>query len=354
MTRAKGHVLLALAAAGILITQKVSAQQVVVLVTTDDAAPVPGATVAFWVRTRQVLSLQTRSDGQAIVDQKRVRGLSSVAVRAIGFQPSSEKVAGKDTIRVELTRVAPRLPDIVVEPLPRYECRPDEPAARAVWRTAMSRYTLPLSRGYSARGRGATEDEVLSRVSSPDVWGEASWGVSGQARTQSLRFVRDSGYAIRRHTGRPAGIPVAGDGGQWWYPRLHTWISDHFARPEFGEFNALYVLSSGPTGWTVGFCSRRTKRPGIAGVMRIDSDYAFQRAEWQFMTGKPMEDAGGEIVFLAGTRSALLPLVSYFWRRLDRTDGDEAVYHREAFMGEEWTINLGEPLRADSAEGSPR
>ncbi len=325
-----------------------------VRVGSDDGAPVPGATVAFWVKTKQVLILQTRSDGQAIVDRKRVRGLTSVAVRAIGFQPASQPTSGRDTLRIELARVAPRLPDIVVEPLPRYECRPDEPGARAVWRTAMSRYTLPLERGYSARGRGASEDEVLSRVSSPDAWGQASWGVSGQARAQLLRYVRDSGYAIRRRAGRPTGIVGSVDAGLWWYPKLHTWISDHFARPEFGEFNALYVLSSGPTGWTVGFCSRRTRRPGIAGLMRIDSDYALQRAEWQFMPGKPMEEAGGEIVFLAGTRSALLPLVSYFWKRLDRTDGDEAVYHREAFLGEEWTINLGEPLRTDSLGGSTR
>ncbi len=344
-----------LAAITVLASHRAAAQQLVVRVSAaEDGAPVPGATVSFWVKTRQVLSLQTRSDGQAIVDRKRVRGLTSVAVRAIGFQPTSERVTARDTLLVQLARVAPRLPDIVVEPLPRYECRPDEASARSVWRTAMNSYTLPLERGTSARGRGATEAQVLSRVSSSDVWGPAYWGVSGQARTQTLRFVRDSGYAIRRRPGRRAGIPGPGEDGLWWYPKLHTWISDHFARPEFGEFNALYVLSSGPTGWTVGFCSRRTKRPGIAGMMRIDSTYAFQRAEWQFMTGKPMEDAGGEIVFLAGTRSALLPLVSYFWRRLDKTDGDEAVDYREAFMGEEWTINLGEPLRSDSLEGSPR
>ena len=55
-------------------------------------------------------------------------------------------------------------------------------------------------------------------------------------------------------------------------------------------------MSSGPTGWTIGFCTKGpTTRPGIAGMMRIDSTYAFARAEWQFLTPKPKEDAGGEI-----------------------------------------------------------
>jgi hypothetical protein len=79
----------------------------------------------------------------------------------------------------------------------------------------------------------------------------------------------------------------------------------------------------------------------MAGEMRIDSTYGFVRAAWEFLTPRPREDAGGEIVFLAGTRSALLPLVSYFWRRLNRNEGEEAVYYREGFLGDQWTINLG-------------
>ena len=83
--------------------------------------------------------------------------------------------------------------------------------------------------------------------------------------------------------------------------------------------------------------------------MRIDSTYAFTRAEWQFLTPKPKEDAGGEIVFLTGTTSALLPLVSYFWKLAGGSEGDDPLYYRESFLADEWTINLDDPERTSPA-----
>ena len=178
--------------------------------------------------------------------------------------------------------------------------------------------------------------------------------MSGQARAQTSQFILDSGYAIRRKPGRSVGLIATSGGGPWWYPKLHTWNADHFARPEFGQLNALYTISSGPTGWTIGFCTKRTTRPGIAGMMRIDSTYAFTRAEWQFLTAKPKEDAGGEIVFLTGTTSALLPLVSYFWKLAGGSEGEDPLYYRESFMADEWTINLDDPQRTNPAAGRSR
>lgn len=322
------------------------AQKVHVRVVAEDGAPVARATVDLWAKTRRVLSLVTREDGQAMADRKRGPALTSVSARAIGFHAASVPVpaAGKDTVEVRLATIVPRLPEIVVQAMPRYECRPDEREARTVWRTAATRYAiLPTERGYWTSGRGLRDTFLLSTAGQPDSGDVTRWSVSGQARAQATRFIHDSGYAIRTKPDRRGGSMNSAAAGPWWYPRLHTWNADHFARPEFGELNALYVISSGPTGWTLGFCSNRPKRPGIAGTMRIDSTWRFVRAEWEFLTPKPKEDAGGETVFLAGTNAALLPLESYFWKRLDEAPGEDARYLRETFRGEQWTINLGEP-----------
>jgi hypothetical protein len=335
-----------LAVAVSLIARPLVAQRVVVRVATPEGAPIADATVDFWQKTRRVLSLRTRKDGQATVERRQVSALSSVSARAIGFRTASVPASGKDTVEVRLATIVPRLPEIVVEAMPRYACREDERNARSVWRAAVARYALlPLERGYWASGRGARDTFMLSSAAAPDSGEATRWGVSGPARAQSVQFIRDSGYAIRLKPGRRSGIVGAADPGPWWYPKLHTWNSDHFARPEFAALNALFVVSAGPTGWTIGYCSNRPKRPGIAGQVRIDSAYRFVRAEWEFQTPKPKEDAGGEIVFLAGTRAALLPLESYFWRRIDAAPSEDGRYRRESFRGDQWTIDLGEPTR---------
>jgi hypothetical protein len=108
------------------------------------------------------------------------------------------------------------------------------------------------------------ETAILSKVSSPDSWGTTRWGVSGQVRAQTSQFIRDSGYAVRKRPGQSVGLIASTGGGPWWYPKLHTWNADHFARPEFGQLNVLYIVSSGPTGWTIGFCTKGPKtRPGM-------------------------------------------------------------------------------------------
>jgi hypothetical protein len=329
-----------------------TAQQLAVRVVAEDGSPIANASVELWVQARRVLTLSTRQDGYAFAQRSKKSAFTSVSARAIGYRPASVPLGGREAIEVRLAAVVPRIPDIVVEALPRYDCREDEPAARGVWQAATTRYSLlPVERRYWAVGRGAQETAILSKVSSPESWDTTRWGVSGQARAQTSQFIHDSGYAIRRKPGRSTGLIATSGGGPWWYPRLHTWNADHFARPEFGQLNALYTISSGPTGWTIGFCTKRTTRPGIAGLMRIDSTYAFTRVEWQFQTGKPKEDAGGEIVFLTGTTSALLPLVSYFWKLAGGSEDDEPLYYREAFMSDQWTINLDDPRRSNPDTG---
>jgi len=336
-----------LAAASVL-GRPLAGQQLVVRVIAEDGIPIANSVVELWARTRRVVTLSTGENGLAIAQRRKLPSLTSVSARAIGYQAASVQLGRTDTLEIRLTRVVPRIPDLVVEALPRYDCREDEPAARGVWLAATTHYTLlPTERRYWAVGRGKEETSILSKVSSPESWDTTRWGVSGQARALTTQFIRDSGYAIRRKPGRSVGLIAATGGGPWWYPKLHTWNADHFARPEFGQLNVLYTISSGPTGWTIGFCTKGPKtRPGIAGMMRIDSTYAFARVEWQFQTPKPKEDAGGEIVFLTGTTSALLPLVSYFWKLAGGSEGEDPLYYRDSFMADEWTINLDDPERA--------
>ena len=321
----------------------------------EDRGPVTNAVVELWATTRRVLTVTVREDGIAIVQRKKLPKITSVSARAIGYVPASVPLTQQDTIEVVLAKAIPRIAEIVVEAPPRYPCREDDIEARSVWTVATSRYNLlPNERRYWALGRGMEETALLTKMSTPESWDTTRWGVSGQVRAETSQLIRKSGYAVRRVPGRSAGIVASADNGPWWYPKLQTWNADHFARPEFGELNVLYVISSGPTGWTIGFCPKDIKRPGIAGLMRIDSTYAFRRVEWQFQTPKPKEDAGGEIVFLTGTTSALLPLVSYFWKLAGKSEGDEPYYYRESFMADQWTINLDDPQRADPARGSSR
>jgi len=337
-------------AATTLLCRPLAGQQLVVRVVGEDGAPLAGSVVELWARTKRVLSLTTGENGLAIVQRRKLPSLTSASARAIGYQASSVPLGRTDALEIRLTRVVPRIPDLVVEALPRYECREDDPVARGVWQAATTHYNLlPTERRYWAVGRGMEETAILSKVSSPDSWGTTRWGVSGQVRAQTSQFIRDSGYAVRKRPGQSVGLIASTGGGPWWYPKLHTWNADHFARPEFGQLNVLYIVSSGPTGWTIGFCTKGPKtRPGIAGRLRIDSTYAFARAEWQFLTPKPKEDAGGEIVFLTGTTSALLPMVSYFWKLAGGSEGDDPLYYRESFLADEWTINLDDPERTSS------
>lgn len=351
----KALTLSVLLAAMALPGRPLTAQQLVVHVVAEDGTPIGNAAVELWATTRRVLTLSTQETGVVVVQRKKLPALTSVSARAIGYQPISVPLGKQDNVEVRLAKVIPRIAEIVVEAPPRYDCREDEPAARGVWQAAMMHYTLlPNERRYWAVGRGREETAILSKVSTPESWDTTRWGVSGQVREQTTQFIRDSGYAIRRKPGRSVGLVATSGTGPWWYPKLHTWNADHFARPEFGQLNALYTVSSGPTGWTIGFCTKKTTRPGIAGMMRIDSTYAFTRAEWQFLTGKPKEDAGGEIVFLSGTTSALLPLVGYFWRLAGGSEGDDPLYYRESFMADEWTVNLDDPQRNNPAAGQSR
>lgn len=314
----------------------------------EDGTVVPNAMVEFWARARRILTVNTRGDGLVIVERKRVPRLTSVSARAIGFLAASVPSGDQDTVVVRLTRVVPRLPEIVVQAAPRYECRPEDREARAAWRALSARYALPqVPRGYWATGRALRDTFLLSSPTQPGAGDSTRWSVSGNVRALASRFIRDSGYAIRIRPGRNRGLVGSPQTGPWWYPRLHSWNADHFARPEFGDLNTLYLISAGPTGWTIGFCSNRAKRPGIAGTMRIDSTYRLVRAEWEFQTPRPKEDAGGEVVFLAGTDAALLPLESYFWKRIGEAQGQDAHYLRDTFRGDQWTINL------DGGGGAP-
>ncbi len=122
----------------------------------DDGTPIANAAVELWAGTRRVLTLSTREDGLAFAQRKKLPSLTSVV--CAGDRLSGRLGPGgpqRTRSRYGSRKVVPRIPDIVVEALPRYECREDEPAARGVWQAATMRYTLlPTERRYWAVGRG--------------------------------------------------------------------------------------------------------------------------------------------------------------------------------------------------------
>lgn len=332
----------ALACAG-----EASGQVLTVTVTTSDGAPVAGASVALWEGTVQRLSGETRSDGRLHLQRTHLPALSAISVRAIGFRPVSLPLPARDSIVVRLAMVPHHLPEVVASAPAATTCQPDEAVARRIWTTAAASYSLlPVDRAYSARGAMSAGTGPRSEMGKLAPARATSWAVSGMAREQTERFIADSGYAIRRRPGHPVGVVDTDDFGPWWFPRLHTWASDHFARDSFGKANAFQVVDADSAGWTIGFCSGHGKRPSIAGTMRIDIGHSFVGAEWSFNTRKPATIAGGEITFLAGTRAGLVPVVGRFWKLADG-NGDAAMVYYEDFSGAAWELGEGPDVHRD-------
>ena len=317
-----------------------AAQQVRGHVVDERGTSVPMADIALWRGERIVLSRHADAEGRFSVPLDSLSSASGIAARAIGFRPTSLHVVtpGSDSLVIVLGRYATPLPELVATTAAQRCPNREDPEATATWQRMRAQTLLaPLTTGLAAVQHRTIDVVSASEVSRvPNDLPPGSSEVDAGYRVTADRFIRDSGYAVRKRPDRISWVAMQDDAYlDWWYPRLDWWDSDHFARDAFGQ---RVTLSFGPSeagDMILIFCPKDTRQPGIRGTLRIGAGFHLREARWRFVTGKPEEDAGGEVTFLVGQSSRLLPLQALYWRRLG---GRKDRYYREVATFDGWLL----------------
>lgn len=256
----------------------------------------------------------------------------------------------------------------------------DDPAARAAWERMRARHgaaldgmslwaEMRISSGWTDR-RGLFHFDTLASEradGSTSGWNvsevrrDASHRVLGfydvprvgpgrRGMSASLRAILETGIERRGYGERNIGIyaDLTQLSEAWTYPSLDAEMAPYFASPAFAARVALRVERREPL--TLGFCTlgRFRAAPWISGTLTLRADTTLERAQWQFHTPEPVEEAGGDVWFREGT---LEPTVGIFWRR----SGNDRFFQRRMIF-DRWRA-VAQPLLPDSAarpaEGRP-
>lgn len=253
----------------------------------------------------------------------------------------------------------------------------DDPAARAAWERMRARHGAALdgmslwaemrvSAGWvdrrslfrfdtlaSERADGTTDGWNLSEVRRdaqrrllafydvPRV-GAGHRGMSASLRALLEMGIERHGYG-ERNMGLYADLTQLSEA--WNYPPLDAELAPYFASPAFAARVALRVERREPL--TLGFCTlgRHRAAPWISGTLTLRADTTLERAQWQFHTPEPAEEAGGDVWFRDGT---LEPSMSIFWRR----SGNDRFFQRRMTF-DRWRA-VAQPLLPDSAAPAER
>lgn len=263
-----------------------------------------------------------------------------IVVRRLGYRVANVSLQPPDVadpirIRLEPTPVA--LAGIA-SVAARTACPlPDDANARALVRTAQSRYHTPaqpvvfhsLATFQSGRADSGADGEPAAAPRR--IWLAATTAAWPGWRDQIFRV----GYAARLIRGVTERSVV------WQYVPLDQEYAAHFADEMFAR-NHDFRMSPAPVGgWTVAFCPKRGSRAtGIDGILTISADTLIAAASWNFRTPRPNEEAGGEVDFLSpdlSQASLLLPLASRFWRR---AGAGRFYVQRAEYL--EWRVHPGD------------
>jgi hypothetical protein len=313
-------------------------------VSEPNGSPVGSALVSFRSDDGRVRATRTGRDGEfRLVRPEGLGGGGLLRVERMGYAAAERRVESGET-RVELVLSPAPLPLPGFQVLVEGPTCPsvDDPGGRSLWEAMARRhpggldtlgvasYTLArtdtLENGNSAAG-GAGDGALIpgQRGSAPLL--RLSW---------SRRVARE-GYAfpVRRSD-------ASGSFESWSYAPLEADFAIHFASPDFGRLSRFQAVPRGAEGWSLRFCSRNERHPGIEGRLEISPDTLLVRAEWRFRTADPDEGAGGWARFPSGMAPSpppLLPLESVIWRRI-RTGGVQ----RRAQWYEEWILAPGDSV----------
>jgi len=238
----------------------------------------------------------------------------------------------------------------------------DDPAARAVWERMRARErgtldgaslwtTMTVSSGWvdrdhlfhfdtlaSNRPDGTIEGwnvsdvrrdvrhALLSFYHVPRV-GPGRRGMSGVMRATLETGIERHGYA-ELNVGINADLTQVSEA--WTYPPLDAELASYFAAPGFASRIALRFEGRAPL--TLGFCTLARFRvaPWVSGALTLRGDTTLERAQWQFHTAEPAEEAGGDVRFGPGT---LEPTVGIFYRR----NSSDRYFQRRMIFDRWWS-----------------
>ena len=281
-----------------------------------DAAggPLPGALVEVWSTNARLAVQVTNQAGQFVFPSEVTIAASLLTVRRIGYQPKRVELPHASPLVITLNPFVVQLSAItgaVAPPCPNTEDRD----ARALWEAARHQY-----RAFDpGAGAWAQIQMVRARVPKRDLGVvDTSQAVPGEVavgpdyfRTHSDRAAT-TGYAI------PYQGLSQGRFDHWEYPWLDSFFAGHFLDSTFGRLHRLSFESREHR--ILRFCPRDHKRPEIQGTIEFGADSAPSRATWIFLTQKPEEEAGGEVLFARPEPEVevpvIFPLVGLFWRKL--------------------------------------
>lgn len=315
--------------------------QVVGEVRDTGGAPVPGVSVELWSDAGRVAAERSDAHGRFTLPDRGASAAGRIVLRRVGYEPLSAPFSSTGPHVYVLRAMAVILPELANaasrEPCPRR----DEPAARAIWRAAASRY----ARDTPSRGYSFTSLEYRAWVTPEDVGfpEESRLEPSAESRVGTDRgiewYIAREGYAFRRQPGTIA-FGAGRDYEAWTYPHLDGRHAYHFATEDFGRLNLFAVVSRDAEGTVLAFCSRGTS-PSIEGTLNMGTDGWFISAGWKFRTPRPDEDAGGEVVFAPVSNAPephLLAARGLFWRR----GAMRGRFWQRAIVHTAWVVGAGE------------
>jgi hypothetical protein len=295
------------------------------------------ATVVLWSATRELGRTTTDNEGRFRFEASVAQSATGLVVRRLGYLPRTLQVRpGDESLRLTLTSVTQSLPAAVVTATRRQCPFREDPKARARWNATRSTYAVaPVGIGHLAAMHWRRGDMAAVDVAEVDETriGPGYSGVTGRARLDYDASVAADGYASRRAAPRPGTSLLDPAYFAWWYPPLHREMIEEFVGDRFGKRHLFRTLPGADSTPRLLFCPRDAKQPALEGSMELAPDGSVARIQWQFVTPKPREGAGGEVMLVppgSGSIRRLVPSRSVYWRRLsDRTDRyyqDAAIY----------------------------
>lgn len=306
-----------------------------------DEVPVSGATVVLWVSNREVARVVTSSDGRFHFPLESAREASALAVRRLGYSPRTLSVrSGDDGLRVKLSPLVETLPAQVVHALNDGGCRSRSATQdRGYWNRIRGDYaTAPTNVGVATLRTRIQRDVTAEDIGVFDDGNEPPTyhGVTGISQQDHYDAMRHHGLAWRGAPPR-AGQPLMNPAFfHWIYAPLHSTHVDYFLSDDFVRGHTFRRAVASDSSVTLTFCPVGRERPDIAGRIEISASGDVRSIAWRFLTPKPHEDAGGEVIVVPpgqGPIRRLIPARSVYWRRLA---GRSDRYYHETWLFRAW------------------
>ena len=314
--------------------------------------PLPDVTVELWGPAARPTANQSDASGHFRFTAEHSRGSVQISLRKIGYRTHVRRLAPGDTILAFTLAYDPiALEGIQVTARSRVRPCPnrDQPEARALWRATSGRYRMPddgdhflaMTRRFE-RTVTETERDLIDDSLLQSGWHWLRAGGYDAIRNAARplgELVRQRGYAWAEPIRSPGYVPIGGEFFAWRYPMLHDYRAHHFLSDAFADLHTISVYSRDDKEVVLGFCPARRNLPSIQGTLTINIDSTVAYAQWSFITPRPRENAGGEVVFMPWEQvDTRLPIPTaargVYWRQMH----GRQLYYQQATESMKWDI----------------